>query len=414
MLPDRGLLIEDLRSNNGTYVNGVRIPAPTLVRPGDTISVGTTTMRVIDEAIAPTVEPPVRAAPARVMALRVVAGGAPGAVIPVHDGPVVLGRTPSGAPAFKDDRAISDQHARISPLPGDRLLLEDLGSKTGTIVNGLRIPAPTLLGLGQRFQIGDSTLEVVQAAGDLSAFTGDGALGGVRQVPEQLFDLIALRAPVSRKDFKRVLLITLALGLSLNVLIREIAISYLDVPDNLRAITPGPLVIATLVQILANGFGFFRIFRRPQDQSMRRYLIPTLVVPIVFLAVNFLRLNHHGRWDIAVTAVVTVLPIALSAAVMLGLRAEIARDRVAAAKGSARRPLTDAAPEIRVAPPMPTLMVTGGPAAGQSLEVTGDVVIGRGDVDRSTTRSSRGGTRQSARSTAASSSKISARPTAPG
>src|SRR6266705_4916214 len=49
VLPDRGLLVEDLRSGLGTYVNGVRIPAPTLVRPGDTISVGTTTMRIIDE-----------------------------------------------------------------------------------------------------------------------------------------------------------------------------------------------------------------------------------------------------------------------------------------------------------------------------------------------------------------------------
>src|SRR2546421_10597054 len=89
VLPDRGLLIEDLRSENGTYVNGVRIPAPTLVRPGDTISVGTTTMRVIDEAIAPTVEPQARPAPARVMALRGVAGGAAGAGSPGPNGPRV-------------------------------------------------------------------------------------------------------------------------------------------------------------------------------------------------------------------------------------------------------------------------------------------------------------------------------------
>ena len=32
VLDDRGLLVEDLRSTAGTYVNGVRIPAPTLVR----------------------------------------------------------------------------------------------------------------------------------------------------------------------------------------------------------------------------------------------------------------------------------------------------------------------------------------------------------------------------------------------
>src|SRR5216110_3307811 len=73
VLDDRGLLVEDLRSEPGTYVNGVRIPAPTLVRPGDTISIGATTMRVVEEP-APSAAELARAPSGT--ALRVVAGPA--------------------------------------------------------------------------------------------------------------------------------------------------------------------------------------------------------------------------------------------------------------------------------------------------------------------------------------------------
>src|SRR5439155_7379538 len=59
---DGTFLIEDLGSTNGTFVNGRRIPAPTVVKPGDAIWLGNSTLvvttreRPIPE-IAP-VEPP--------------------------------------------------------------------------------------------------------------------------------------------------------------------------------------------------------------------------------------------------------------------------------------------------------------------------------------------------------------------
>jgi pSer/pThr/pTyr-binding forkhead associated (FHA) protein len=40
------LLLEDLASTNGTFLNGNRIFAPTVVAPGDEIRMGSTTMRV--------------------------------------------------------------------------------------------------------------------------------------------------------------------------------------------------------------------------------------------------------------------------------------------------------------------------------------------------------------------------------
>ncbi|MCS6924098.1 MAG: FHA domain-containing protein, partial [Fimbriimonadales bacterium] len=39
-------LIEDLGSTNGTYVNGVRISAPTPIKPGDTLQLGVSVFRV--------------------------------------------------------------------------------------------------------------------------------------------------------------------------------------------------------------------------------------------------------------------------------------------------------------------------------------------------------------------------------
>ena len=38
--PDRGLVLEDLDSTNGTYLNGWRIPAPQIPSPGDRVQVG--------------------------------------------------------------------------------------------------------------------------------------------------------------------------------------------------------------------------------------------------------------------------------------------------------------------------------------------------------------------------------------
>lgn len=43
---DSGLMLHDLGSTNGTYVNGRRASAPTELRRGDTIQVGKTVMEV--------------------------------------------------------------------------------------------------------------------------------------------------------------------------------------------------------------------------------------------------------------------------------------------------------------------------------------------------------------------------------
>jgi pSer/pThr/pTyr-binding forkhead associated (FHA) protein len=336
VLPERGLLIEDLESRNGTYVNGVRIPAPTLLRAGDEISLGGTTLRVVAEpAPAPVAETP--PPPARRSALLVVAGWAPGALIPIGQEPVVIGRTATGSAALEGDPAVAEQHARLSTLADGRVLLEDLGSGSGTLVEGRPIPAPTVLALGQRFQIGGSTLEVVHAAAEPRESVGDAGreLGGVRQLPEGLFTLIGLRAPVSRDQVVRVFAIAVALGLAVNLGIREAAIHLTRVRADLSALRLVPLLMATALPIAANALGFYKIFRRPDHQSLKRYLAPTIGVPTVLFAINVARLNHRGPLDVVVAALVIMLPIGICATLMLTLRVRVARGRVAAVRGTA-------------------------------------------------------------------------------
>jgi pSer/pThr/pTyr-binding forkhead associated (FHA) protein len=41
---DGSVYVEDLGSTNGTYVNGMRLAAPVVLRPGDQLQVGTTVM----------------------------------------------------------------------------------------------------------------------------------------------------------------------------------------------------------------------------------------------------------------------------------------------------------------------------------------------------------------------------------
>ena len=82
--------------------------------------------------------------------------GAPD-TLALDDGEAVLGRG-SGLDFVVDRKSVSRRHARIQRR-GDQFLIEDLGSTNGTLVNGLRIKAPTLLNGGDVVQIGDEFLE---------------------------------------------------------------------------------------------------------------------------------------------------------------------------------------------------------------------------------------------------------------
>jgi pSer/pThr/pTyr-binding forkhead associated (FHA) protein len=336
-LPDGGLLVEDLDSMNGTWVNGTRVPAPTLLAPGDEVAVGASVLRV-RAAPSPSPSPSPGAVPAeaprpRQAVLRVFAGWAPGSRIPVME-PLVLGNAAVGREEFGGDPAVAPEHARVTPLGDGRILLEDLGSPAGTLIDGVPIPAPTVLSAGDRFQLGDQTLEFVEVARQATPeMTDSKVAGGVRRLPEGLFERIAGRAPVTKAEVFETYAFALGWACAANLLIRALALESADVPYDLRAIRPLPLALATLLPVTFNAVGFAKIFRRPDYRSVRRYLIPTFGAPALFVAVNLILINHSGLAEVLTTVALTVVPILICAPLMLRLRRRVAMERLREVRG---------------------------------------------------------------------------------
>ena len=73
-------------------------------------------------------------------------------------GPVVIGRSPSSDIVI-DEPYVSASHARFT-IEGPALVLEDLGSTNGTMVNGHIIEQPVTLRDTDEVQVGDVIMRV--------------------------------------------------------------------------------------------------------------------------------------------------------------------------------------------------------------------------------------------------------------
>ena len=73
-------------------------------------------------------------------------------------GPVVIGRSPSSDIVI-DEPYVSASHARFT-IQGPALVLEDLGSTNGTMVNGHIIEQPVTLRDTDEVQVGDVIMRV--------------------------------------------------------------------------------------------------------------------------------------------------------------------------------------------------------------------------------------------------------------
>jgi signal transduction histidine kinase len=82
--------------------------------------------------------------------------------------PATLGRDGSAAAVVLDDPNVSRRHARLA-LVDNQLVLTDLGSANGTFVNGAPVVEPTVLKVGDRVQLGETTILVLTHHDELEA-----------------------------------------------------------------------------------------------------------------------------------------------------------------------------------------------------------------------------------------------------
>ena len=93
-------------------------------------------------------------------AVAVTRGPAAGAIIPVPDAGLVLGRYTPGADGLERDQALAPQHAEIHLDAEGILTIRDLGSSNGTYVNGRLVGGSTDIFRGDEITMGNSSFVV--------------------------------------------------------------------------------------------------------------------------------------------------------------------------------------------------------------------------------------------------------------
>ncbi len=198
---ERGWIVADMGSSNGTFLNGKQIQK-SLLSLGDVISIGearihfervieepaaqdkhkdsTYVAQVADSEEAPKAQPappparPPEPAPAEApdslrtgaggvrFVLRMLKGAKPGSTFPLGEQAFTIGRRASNILPVDDER-VSGNHAQVT-REGSIWILTDLESTNGTIVAGKRIKRE-ILEHGTMFSVGGTTLQFVDMRG---------------------------------------------------------------------------------------------------------------------------------------------------------------------------------------------------------------------------------------------------------
>src|SRR5213594_2508352 len=88
--------------------------------------------------------------------------------LPMEDGPVSVGRSHENELCYPDDASLSRKHLVIEKITGD-WVVRDLGSKNGTLVNGVRLQVPRVLHAGDKIEAGQVVLRCGKSVADLTS-----------------------------------------------------------------------------------------------------------------------------------------------------------------------------------------------------------------------------------------------------
>jgi RND superfamily putative drug exporter len=146
---DGAVVVTDLGSSNGTFVNGREIEAPVELRSNQDLRVG-------DSVIALR-EPSKTVLVRRGVTLRLESGGERGQEVEVFGRDFVVGRE-EACQLVLPDPTVSARHASFAVLANGETMVTDLGSRNGTFVNGRQVYEPVELRGGERLRCGDAVL----------------------------------------------------------------------------------------------------------------------------------------------------------------------------------------------------------------------------------------------------------------
>lgn len=154
-----GVILYDLGSVNGTYVNGRRVAGTQLLNPGDVIRVGNTELSYQPAGMVPPMTPyggPAGPyAPGVGARLMLVQGTGHPPTLDLGQKPFfTLGRDSANDVIISADSQVSRQHAQIRAVAGGYEII-DMGSANGLFVNGQRVPRATLRP-GDRIRVGST------------------------------------------------------------------------------------------------------------------------------------------------------------------------------------------------------------------------------------------------------------------
>jgi pSer/pThr/pTyr-binding forkhead associated (FHA) protein len=144
---EKGYVLEDLGSTNGTFVNGVRLTGPVRVERGDSVTLGVTT---------PMPWPPAPTDPGSHGTPPVPELPWTHPVLGFRGAAMVIGRA-SDCDYVIDVAMVSSHHARLSRT-FDGVWIEDLGSANGTFVNSRRVEGKVAVKSGDAINLGTYSL----------------------------------------------------------------------------------------------------------------------------------------------------------------------------------------------------------------------------------------------------------------
>ncbi|HVH68465.1 MAG TPA: FHA domain-containing protein [Gemmatimonadales bacterium] len=244
--------VADLASRNGTFLNGRRLDAATVLHVGDVISLGETgprlTVAAVSEVLATTIpERPAIPEPPEARAYGVtLLDAATGHLYEARGVRIRLGRGRECEvrPAGRSDTIVSRVHAELSVGPSGALAVRDAGSRNGTFLNDERVTTPVPIRLGDRITLGRGgpvlIVEGLGTAPQLPVARPPAVLG--RRTAESLISRAIAQARRERRRTGLLVLLVLAAGVygvyrRLSTRVEETERAQRTAEDSARAVT---------------------------------------------------------------------------------------------------------------------------------------------------------------------------------